>query len=144
MKSILLGLVLVATSSAAWASAQAEVKTVYTCQQPDGDFWYEVGVIPAAYGQLKLLVLAHDGDRGVIQSIYEGAVVGKKSPGKVTFQSSEASLVISATRFAKGKFTLEVPGPHEVLFIDGLDCYENSTITYIPPNGLEPRISVGN
>ena len=146
MKSILLGLVLVATSHIAWASAQAEVKTVYTCQQSDGDFWYEVGVIPVAQGQLKLIVLAHNGDSGLTQSIYEGSVKGKKSAGKAVFQGprNESTLVITEGRFAKGNFKLEIPGPHEVLIVESMDCFENSTITYIPGHNLEPRISVGN
>lgn len=144
MKSILLGLLLVGATQSAIAG-EATVKTTFTCQQNDGDFWYEVGVATVGNGRSVLLLIQHDGDRGTKTLIYQSFVKEKQSAGKVVFQSAnkEATLTVGLDRLSRGNFLLEIPGPHEALPIQQMECYANSDVTY-DTDGTEPRMSVGN
>lgn len=149
MKTILATALLMVFSSAALAKKMetVELKTVFTCQQTDGDFWFEVGVVADYRGNHKLLLVNHNGDTGTTTLITGQYATVKKSGDTVKFTSVEDWVDFKLTvneSDLRGSFNYAEAGPAEALIDSRMDCYKNSTISYEIEAGLEPRMSVGN
>jgi hypothetical protein len=149
MKTILATTLLLIFSVAASAKniETVEVKTVFTCQQNDGDFWYEVGVVADYKGSHKLLLVNHNTDAGTTTLITGQYATVKKSGDSVEFTSIEDwvnfKLAVKGSNL-RGSFIYAEHGPAEALMDGRMDCYKDSTISYEIEAGLEPRMSVGN
>jgi hypothetical protein len=119
-----------------------EEKTLFTCQQTDGDKWYEVGVVQDKQGSQKLLLVKHDSDSDsnhLVRELYARAT-GNETSIKFTCIEDGVNFSLSVTttgNSSRGSFIYQEDVMPTPLKDERMDCYPNSTISYEVEADLE-------
>lgn len=145
MKMILSGLI-TALAMTAHATKKVEFKTMITCQQGDGDQWYEVGIAPINGDKVfNAFIVYHDTDTDSAKLVGQLKVTGGLIPSKkgylalYTGNNGMFKLGISQaprTAFIYGNLSYQIPG-QQGLAIQNMDCYVDSKISFEPPLKLK-------
>lgn len=149
MKPFAMGLLSLLISVCAFAETPAAFTalTSISCEQENGNQWYEVGLLPFENknGYLMAVVLHNDDDQSS-HLVLETPVQQVGSKNSLTFEnaSSTVRLVVTYnnTRLYKGTLTILKDGPGDMT--QELSCYKQGRITYDRISKPQPRISVGS
>lgn len=147
MKALFFILLIAITQSAtAQRVMQTTYKTLYTCEQPDGDTWYSVGLVETgATSNYNFILVKNDDDSSKLV-VDKRAILVKRTKAVLVYEdeSSTMRLTISKVRngFA-GRFSKLADGRGSIDDVK-MDCFAESEITFNRNGGPQPRISVGN
>ncbi len=156
MKTLLFGLLAMLLphfSFAANVPTGISLNTFFSCEQIDGNPWYEVGLVPFANRESGFLfvVLVHDEETGSTNLVQEIPVLQSYPSYYVTAFSDPRgnnSLAVTfrgerpETRYS-GTLELWQNDPAKAMKID-VTCVQNGSISYDRVAKPQPRISVGN
>ena len=136
MKSILLTALFSLISFSAFAQhrvLEKTYKTLFTCEEDDGDTWTEVGLVktagtPSGY---NLLVVKHiENSRKLVFN--KPAILIKQSPLVQEYQDSGSIVKLSIARATSqyvGRFSMLADGPNSVSNLR-VNCFYSSEISY--------------
>ncbi|WP_374077257.1 hypothetical protein [Bdellovibrio bacteriovorus] len=149
MKPFAMGLLSLFISVSAFAETPAAFTalTSISCEQENGDQWYEVGLLPFENknGYLMAVVLHDDNDQSS-RLVLETPVQQVEGKNTLVFENARSTvrLVVTYnnTRLSKGTLTILKDGPGGLT--QELSCYKQGRITYDRISKPQPRISVGS
>ncbi|WII72232.1 hypothetical protein QJS83_17350 [Bdellovibrio sp. 22V] len=151
MKQFALGLLATLVTLSASANtpiAEFTVKTYISCEQDDGDQWYEIGIVPfSRKDHYMMVVVYHSDDDQSTRLIKEIPVNMYWENKEQVFETAKQDMKLTV-RYRDGQaavasFGLLKDGPGSI-WIERLICYQRGDITYDRIAIPQPRISVGN